>query len=165
MQSHMPVNHPLRPLYRGLAALAGLYVLVFGIVGVAKTGGYGFFQQHGTPSALGLHSNRAFAILSIVAGAIIVGSAVYGRNLDRWVNLFGGIVFLVSGFAMMVLLRTGLNFLGFTMTTCIVSFVIGLILLTAGFYGRVASSETEAFEDRFRHGGPPVLKPASPHAV
>jgi hypothetical protein len=163
--SHIPVNHHLRPLYRALAALAGLYVLVFGIVGVTRTGGYGFFEQHGTPAVLGLHANRAFAILSIVAGAIIVGSAVYGRNLDRWVNLLGGIVFLVSGFAMLVLLQTDLNLLGFTMTTCIVSFVIGLVLFTAGLYGRVASPEQEAYEDRFRHGGPPAMRPATPHGV
>jgi hypothetical protein len=163
--SHFPVNHHLRPLYRALAGLAGLYVLVFGIVGVVKTGGYGFFAQHGTPSALGLHSNRAFAILSIVAGAVFVGASVMGGNIDRWVNLVGGVVFLVSGFAMMVLLRTDLNYLGFTMTTCIVSFVIGLVLLTAGLYGQVATADREAYEDRFRHGGPPALRPATPHAV
>jgi hypothetical protein len=163
--SHLPVNHHLQPLYRVLAALAGLYVLVFGIVGVTRTGGYGFFQQRGTPSALGLHSNRAFAILSIVAGAIVVGSALYGRNLDRWVNLIGGIVFLVSGFGMMVLLRTSFNFLGFTMTTCVVSFVIGLVLFTAGLYGKVATADQAAAEDRFRRGGPPVLRPATPHGV
>jgi Domain of unknown function (DUF4383) len=163
--SHLPVNHHLQPLYRVLAAIAGLYILVFGIVGVAKTGEYGFFQQRGTPSAVGLHSNRAFAILSIVAGAIVVGAAVFGRALDRWVNLFGGVVFLVSGFAMMVLLRTNFNYLGFTMTTCIVSFVVGLILFTAGLYGRVATDERAAAEDRFRHGGPPVLRAATPHSV
>lgn len=134
--SHFPVNHHLRPLYRALAGLAGLYVLVFGIVGVVKAGGYGFFAQHGTPSALGLHSNRAFAILSIVAGAVFVGSALFGGNLDRWVNLVGGVVFLLSGFVMMVLLRTDFNYLGFTMTTCIVSFVIGIVLFAAGLYGR-----------------------------
>jgi len=163
--SHIPVNHHLRPLYRFLAGLAGLYVLVFGIVGVTRTGGYGFFAQHGTPSAVGLHANRAFAILSIVAGAIVLGAAIIGRNLDRWVNLVGGIVFLVSGFAMMVLLQTNLNYLGFTMTTCIVSFVIGLVLFTAGLYGKIASKEREAFEERFRLGGPPALRPATPHAV
>ena len=163
--SHFPVNHHLRPLYRALAGLAGLYVLVFGIVGVVKTGGYGFFAQHGTPSALGLHSNRAFAILSIVAGAVIVGAAAIGGNIDRWVNLVGGVVFLLSGFAMMVLLRTDLNLLGFTMTTCIVSFVIGLVLSTAGLYGKVGSVQAEAAEDRFRRGGAPPIRPATPHAV
>jgi hypothetical protein len=163
--SHIPVNHRLRPLYRVLAGLAGLYVLVFGIVGASQTGEHGFFAQDDLPWVLGLRANRAFAIQSIVAGAVIVGAAVIGRNLDRWVNLIGGIVFLVAGFAMMVVLQTDLNFLGFTMATCVVSFVIGLVLFTAGLYGKVASTERAAYEDRFRHGGPPALRPATPHAV
>jgi hypothetical protein len=163
--THLPVNHRFRPVYRALAALSGLYVLVFGIAGVAQTGDYGFFEQHGTPAVLGLHANRAFAILSIVAGAIVVGSAVIGGNVDRWVNLVGGVVFLLSGFVMMVLLRTDLNLLGFTMTTCIVSFVIGLVLFTAGLYGRVATTDRAAYEDRFVHGGPPPIRPATPHRV
>ena len=42
--------------------------------------------------------------------------------------------------AMMTLLQTDLNLLGFTMATCIVSFVIGLVLLTAGLYGKTGSA-------------------------
>jgi hypothetical protein len=163
--SHIPVNHHLRPLYRVLATLAGLYVLVFGIVGVSRTGGTGFFQQDDLPRSMGLQSNRSFAILSIVAGAIIVAAAVIGRTLDRWVNLIGGIVFLVAGFAMMCLLQTTFNYLGFTLTTCVVSFVIGLVLFTAGLYGKIAAPDREAYEQRFRVGGPPAVRPASPHAV
>ena len=30
---HFPVNHPARPLYRVLAGLVGVYILVFGVVG------------------------------------------------------------------------------------------------------------------------------------
>src|SRR5215469_187283 len=99
--AHFPINHHLRPLYRTLAGLAGLYVLAFGITALVKTNGLPFFAQHGLPSALGLHANRAFAILSIVVGAVLVGGAIIGRNVDRWINLVGGLVFLLSGFVMM----------------------------------------------------------------
>src|ERR671927_94165 len=122
---HFPVNHRLRTLYRLLAGACGLYVLLFGIVALTRMGGVGFFAQRDLAPSLGLHANPAFAVLSVVAGTVLIAGAVIGRNLDRWVNLVGGLVFLVAGFAMMVLLRTDLNFLGFTMATCIVSFVIG----------------------------------------
>ena len=33
--AHFPVNHPARPLYRVFAGLVGVYILVFGVLGVA----------------------------------------------------------------------------------------------------------------------------------
>jgi hypothetical protein len=134
--SHLPVNHPLRPLYRVLAALAGAYTLVFGIVGCTQTQGTALFAQTNLPLALGLRTNLAFALLSIVGGAVILVSAVIGRNLDALVNIVGGIVFMVIGMVMLGLLRTDANFLGFSMTTCIVSFILGTVVFAAGLYGR-----------------------------
>jgi hypothetical protein len=153
--AHLPVNHHLRPLYRTLAGVAGLYVLVFGVVGVIETRDIRPFAQEGLPPVLGLRANGAFAILSIVAGLVIVAGAVLGRNLDRWINLVGGVVFLVAGMAMMSLMETDLNVLGFTMSTCVVSFLIGLVLLTAGLYGRAGSPREQALEEDFRHGARP----------
>jgi hypothetical protein len=150
--SHLPINHHLQPLYRTLAGAAGLYVLVFGIVGLLRTSGQDFFAQDGLPTVLGLRANGAFAALSVVAGIILVVGAVIGRSVDMWINLFGSVVFLTAGMAMMALLETDLNVLGFTVTTCIVSFVIGLVLGLAGLYGKVGTAEEDALEERFRHG-------------
>jgi Domain of unknown function (DUF4383) len=150
--AHIPVNHHLRPLYRSLAVLAGAYVLAFGVVGLARTGGLALFARDGLPEVLGIRANRAFAVLSVVAGVVIVLGAVVGRNLDHWINLVGGVIFLVAGMAMMTLLQTDANLLGFTMTTCIVSFVIGLALFTAGLYGKTGSGREADVEERFRHG-------------
>jgi hypothetical protein len=150
--AHIPVNHHLQPLYRALAFLCGLYVFLFGVFAVVGANGHGMFAQRGLPQVLGLRANQAFAILSIVAGLVIVGGALIGRNADHWVNLVGGLVFLVSGFTMMTLLRTNLNFLGFTMTTCIVSFGIGTVLFTAGLYGKTGTSADVRREEAFRHG-------------
>src|SRR5947209_8654389 len=111
--SHLPVNHPMRPLYRVLAALVGAYTLVFGIVGFTQTRGTALFAQTNLPLALGLRTNLGFALLSIVSGAVILVSAVIGRNLDYLVNLVGGILFMVIGMLMLGLLRTNANFLGF----------------------------------------------------
>jgi hypothetical protein len=150
--AHIPINHHLQPLYRALAALIGIYVLVFGIVGVTRTGGRPLFAQEGLPAVLGLHANRAFAILSIVAGALLIGGALVGGVVDQRLNLVLALVFLLAGFAMMVLMQTSLNFLGFTMATCVVSFVIGMLLLTAGLYGKTGSAEDVRHEEAFRHG-------------
>ncbi|WP_414715062.1 DUF4383 domain-containing protein [Stackebrandtia sp.] len=108
------------------------------------------------PVVLGLHANPGFSILSIVVGAIVVLACVIGRNVDRWVNLIAGAVFILAGMIGLVLMRTDLNFFGDTMATVIVSFVLGLIMFTAGLYGRVGSVEQEAAEAHRREGGQPV---------
>lgn len=137
MASHMPVNHSLRPLYRALALAAGLFVLVFGVVGFLVTQGDPIFEP-GPERALGLHTNPAFSYASVVAGALIVLSTLVGRNIDRFVNIWVGSAFLIAGTAMMALMGSDLNVLNFTMITCIVSYTIGSVLLTAGMYVRTA---------------------------
>jgi hypothetical protein len=138
--AHTPVNHPMRPLYRVIAALTGLYVLLFGVVGFVQTKGTEPFAQTGA-TALGLRTNLAFSALSMVAGAVIVLAAAIGRNVDKAVNMLGAVLFLVVGTAMMALLRTDGNILNFSIETCMVSYVIGMVLLTAGLYGKVGSAE------------------------
>ncbi|GAA1815898.1 hypothetical protein GCM10009682_40940 [Luedemannella flava] len=150
--SHLPVNHPMRPLYRLLAALCGLYVLTFGALALARTADLALFAQDDLPWVLGLKANRAFALLSIVAGIVIVIGALVGRNVDRYVNLTGSVAFIGAGIVMMTLLRTDLNVLGFTMATCVMSFIIGLLLGLAGLYGQVGTREQERREEAFRHG-------------
>jgi hypothetical protein len=156
MSSHIPVNHHLLPLYRTLAGLAGLFCLVFGIVGIVRTASDSIFHR-GDEVILGLKTNLAFAIISVVVGAIVLIGALIGGNLDHYINLIAGIVYLVSGMLMMSLLQTNANFLNFRMGTCIIAFVIGVVLLTAGLYGRVGDASAEAHEEHFRlhHGDDP----------
>src|SRR5262249_24285718 len=84
--SHIPVNHPLQPFYRVLGGLSGLFVLVFGIVGLERTAGDPLFER-GDATVFGLHLNLAFAIISIVVGLVLVLGAAYGRNVDHYINL------------------------------------------------------------------------------
>jgi hypothetical protein len=151
---HIPVNHHLHVFWRTLAGLWGIYVLIFGCLAASKTGGRKFFQQHGLPSVLGLHANRAFALLSIVAGVVIVVGAIIGRNLDRWINLVAGVVFMAAGIVMVSVMQTRLNYLGFSITTVILSFLFGLLMFVAGLYGKVGPSDLHHKEENFRHGGP-----------
>ncbi len=138
MATHLPVNHPLRPLYRALVGLVSGYMLLLGIVGLFQTRGAPMFAETNLPWVLGVRTNMAFALLSIVAGAGLLLSTVIGGNLDYLVNLVGGVAFMLVGMLMLSLLQTDANILGFTVTNCIVSFVLGSIVFTAGLYGRVA---------------------------
>jgi len=150
--AHIPVNHPLRPVYRVLAGLIGLYLLLFGIVGLTRSTGHSFFASHVEITALGLHTNMAFSLLSVAAGAVLTIGALYGRNIDHFINLAAGVIFLLAGLVMLVLQRTDGNFLNFTVATCVVSFIFGTVLSIAGLYGKTADPEVAAAEDRHRHG-------------
>jgi len=57
---------------------------------------------------------------------------------------------------MLVLQRTSGNFLNFTVATCVVSFLIGMVLFAAGLYGKTGGVEVADAEDRYRHGLTPA---------
>ncbi len=153
---HIPVNHPLQPYYRLLAAAAGTFVLVFGIIGITRTASDPFFA-HNDDEVFGLKLNLAFSIVSVLTGIVVLGGAAFAENVDHYINIVAGGVFLGAGMIMMILLRPGPDFLNFRMATCIVSFVIGIVLLLAGLYGKTASPAVEAQEEHFRlhHGADP----------
>lgn len=154
---HLPINHRLRPLWRVLAFFAGAYVLTFGIVGFVKSKndlGLAWTAMDHLPWALGLKANPAFSLLSIVVGALIVIGALVGRNIDRWINLICGTVFLLASMLMLLFLRSDLNFLAFGVSTCVVSAMLGMVTLTAGLYGRVASPLMARAEEMRRHYRP-----------
>ena len=135
--SHIPVNHPLRPVYRVLAGLTGVYCALFGVVGLVQSLGDGLFER-GETTALGLRTYLGFSLLSVAAGAVILFALFVGRNLDRHVNLWGGVAFMTIGTAFLALIPTDLNFLNFSMATVIASMVIGMVLFSAGLYGKTA---------------------------
>ncbi|MDO3701317.1 DUF4383 domain-containing protein [Micromonospora sp. C28SCA-DRY-2] len=137
---HFPVNHPARPIYRALAGLVGLYILVFGVWGVAQTWGDPLFERDGH-WVLGLRTNLAFALASVVFGIVLIIGASRRGNLGHYMNLTAGIVFLVTSILMMSVLQTEANFLNFSMSTVVVSMIFGLILLGTGLYGKVGTDE------------------------
>jgi uncharacterized membrane protein (UPF0136 family) len=147
--AHIPVNHRLRPFYRGLAVLAGLYVLAFGIIGIVETVGDPFFDR-GNVTVLGLKTNMAFSILSVLAGAVVLLAAMMGRNADHFINMaFGGLFMLVGVFGLTIL-RSRINLLNFTVATCVVSSLLGTALLIAGLYGKTGSDEEAQHEEELR---------------
>jgi hypothetical protein len=151
--AHIPINHPLRPLYRGLVLLMGVYVLVFGIWGYAVTSDLPFFGTEGE-WVLFLRTNPAFSVLSILCGLALIAAAVIGRNVFVRATLIAAVVFMVAGLAMMALLQTDANILAFSMANCIFSFVFGMVALAAALYGKAGSHDDEEAESVFRTGQP-----------
>lgn len=154
--AHIPVNHPARPVYRLIAGLIGLYILIFGIFGLVETSGDDFFSR-GSHWVLGLRTNLAFALVSVIFGLVVLFGAVHRGNLGHLMNLTAGVVFLVVALAMMTVLQTEANILNFSMSTVIVSMLFGLIFLATGLYDKIGPSEhaEEEREVRSSSSAPP----------
>ncbi|MGW2024285.1 DUF4383 domain-containing protein [Streptomyces decoyicus] len=135
LDEHLPVDHRLSKVYRIGAGLMGLVLVAFGVLGL--THHIGFFDTGGDTVA-GLNTNGALSVLSIVFGAILVAGMVLGGNFASTLNIVFGCLFLLSGFVNLALLETDANFLAFQLQNVLFSFVVGLMLLVFGMYGRVS---------------------------
>jgi hypothetical protein len=138
--AHNPVNHPARPVYRALGGLTGVYLVIFGVLGVIQTSGSEVFAQDDT-RVLGQGANLGCSAISGIIGLIILIAAAIGRNVDVAVDKFLGYGFMALGLASLAVLRTDANYLNFTVVTCITTMLLGVVLLLAGMYGRVGTEE------------------------
>lgn len=137
LDDHLPVDHRLVRVYRTSAGLMGLFLLAFGILGLV--GRIGFFST-GSNTVLGLNSNGALSRLSIAVAVLLLADAVRGGNAASTVNMLTGIAFLLAGFASLAVLDSPNNVLAFRLQNVMFSFVVGLLLMTFGMYGRVSGS-------------------------
>ncbi|QSB15443.1 DUF4383 domain-containing protein [Natronosporangium hydrolyticum] len=145
--SHIPVNHPLRPLYRGVAIVIAGWLVTFGVVGLVQTQGEDWLGR-GDWSALGIPTNGGFSVVCLVAGVVILLTSVIGRNLDRMANFWLGGGFLVIGTAMMALVATEGNVFNFSSVTTSMAYLVGVGLIAAGLYGKVGpASDTSVRPD------------------
>ena len=149
--AHYPVNHQLRQTYRFLAALAGLYLLAFGVIGIAVTAGEPFFHRGGD-WVLGLRTNPATGYVCTLAGLIVLAGAVLGGNLHHRISLVAG--WALCGYAMVVMtmIQTDANVFNVSMVNIIVLTVLGLLVLVAGLYGKVGSPQAHDAEEAAAHG-------------
>ncbi|MEV7772280.1 DUF4383 domain-containing protein [Kitasatospora sp. NPDC086791] len=137
LQDELPVDHKLLTVWRIGAGLGGIFLIVFGGLGLADHPG--FLDTQGD-RIVGLSTNGALAVLSIVAGAVLVLGAVIGGNFAANLNMAVGVLFVLSGFyGLAVLGRPDANILNFRMSNVLFAFVFGVVLTTFGMYGRVSS--------------------------
>ncbi|MET8687861.1 DUF4383 domain-containing protein [Streptomyces sp. NPDC004732] len=135
LDEHLPVDHRLNQVYRAGAGLMGLVLLAFGILGLIDK--IGFFDTRGDTVA-GLSTNGALSVLSIVAGLLLLVGMVIGGNFASTLNTVLGVAFIVSGFVNLALLDSSHNILAFRIQNVLFSFVVGVLLMTFGMYGRVS---------------------------
>jgi hypothetical protein len=138
--AHNPVNHPLRPLYRALGALAGVYLVLFGIIGAITTADSGLFGN-GEDRVLGQKTNLFWSIICVLVGVIVLIAAALGRNSDTVIDKYFGWGMLVIGSYELGAMRTDANFLNFSISTVVVTYLIGLILIMVAYYSKVAPPE------------------------
>ncbi len=148
--AHYPLNHHLRQTYRFLAFLAGAYLLVAGVIGVAITWGDSFFDR-GHEWSLGLRVNPAGAWVLAIVGLVIVAAALLGGNVHHQVALIVG--WGMCGLAIVILatLQTDANALNASMINVLVLLIVGLVSLVAGLYGKVGSSQAARAEEAAAH--------------
>ncbi|WP_422753446.1 DUF4383 domain-containing protein [Micromonospora sp. WMMD708] len=144
--AHTPVNHPARPVYRAIGGLIGLYLVVFGALGVIASAGNDFFAQDDT-KVLGQGTNLGFSLLSVLFGVVILVGTVIGRNLDVAINQWLAYTLMVISLAGLAFLQTDANVANFSILTVIVLMTLSLVLLMVGMYGKVGTEdEKEAWQ-------------------
>ncbi|GFH34263.1 DUF4383 domain-containing protein [Streptomyces pacificus] len=137
LNEHLPLDHKLNKVYRYGAGLMGLILLVFGTLGLTRN--LSFFDT-GDATIAGLSTNGALSVLSICVGLLLFVGMVIGGNFASTLNMVLGILFVFSGFVNLGLLDTGANFLNFRIQNVLFSFVVGIMLMWFGMYGRVSST-------------------------
>jgi hypothetical protein len=137
LNEHLPVDHRLSTVYRIGAGLIGLALIAFGILGLIDK--VGFFDTRGD-EVMGLNTNGTLSVLSLCVGALLLVGMVIGGNFASTLNMTMGILFVLSGFGNLALLDTSGNFLAFRIQNVLFSFVVGVMLMTFGMYGRVGSA-------------------------
>ncbi|MBN0046758.1 DUF4383 domain-containing protein [Streptomyces actuosus] len=135
LRDELPVDHRLATIYRYGAGLCGLILLVFGCLGFADE--LRPFDTDGTEIA-GLSTNGLLSLISVVTGLVLLAGAVVGGNTASTLNLIVGTLFLLSGYIHLFILDRSANVLDFGMSNVIFAFVMALLLLTFGMYGRVS---------------------------
>ena len=148
---HNPVNHPLRPIYRALGGVAGVYLIVFGVIGLIVSAADGLFGTAGH-RVFGQGANLFWSIVALLLGIGVLISALRGRNLDTEVDRFAGWGLLVVGTYGLAVIRTDANVLDFTISTVVVTYLVGLVLIMTGLYSKTAPSEEAGAPRQVREG-------------
>ncbi|GAA1901764.1 hypothetical protein GCM10009716_09490 [Streptomyces sodiiphilus] len=135
LDEHLPADHRLSLVYRIGAGLMGIFLVVFGVLGLTAQIAFWTTEEN---TVFGLNTNGALSFLSIVVGLALFAGMIRGGNFASTLNIALGVGFVLSGFVHLAVLETGWNILNFRISNVIFSFAVGVALLTFGMYGRVS---------------------------
>jgi hypothetical protein len=135
LQDHLPVDHRLRQVYRWGSILSAMVLLVFGVLGFLDS--IPFFSTSGE-HVMGMSSNGLLSLASIVVAVFLLVAARIGGNFASTANTVMGVVFIVAGLLGLAVMDSKANVLAFKLSNVFFSFVVGLIMLTFGLYGRAS---------------------------
>ncbi len=149
----LPHDHPLHGVYRVSAGLIGAALVGFGVACLLVS----------EDRLLRVGTSDGFGGLLVVAGVLLVGAAIVGGNVAAQVNGNLGAVLLVIGLIGLLSQGNDANVLDITVSDVIVLFVVGMLLLTAGFYGQVAAAAPYGDSRGPEHGedAPETGRPAT----
>lgn len=128
-------DHPVDIVHRVSAAALGVVLALFAAGGFASQPA--FFSTRG-PSVLGMFTNGALSVLSVVAAVVLLGAAFWGGRTASTVATGMGLVFLLSGLVHLGIVNTSANVLAFRLPNVFFSLVAGMVLAFLGLYGRVS---------------------------
>jgi hypothetical protein len=149
--AHTPVNHPLRPIYRIVGFIVGAYLVAYGVIGLIATSGEAFTGPG--IRVLGQGTNMLWSIVSLAVGGLVLLGTLVGKNIDVVVDQYLGWGLLVLGSYELCVLRTDdVNFFGFTMSTVIVTYLAGLLLITVSLYSKSAPESQAGAPRQVREG-------------
>lgn len=124
-------------VHRGGAAALGGFLWVFAILGLVHQ--LSFLSTNGR--IFGLSTNGALSTISLVVGAVLLGSAVRGGHTASTVTASIGVLFLISGLVHLSIIHTPANVLSFGLPNVFFSLVAGVVLLGIGAYGRLTGAK------------------------
>jgi hypothetical protein len=134
MMHPRPGPHPVHTIHRISAVAIGGFLCVFGGLGLAQ--GPPMLTTHGAV-VLGLATNGLLALISVVVGAVLIGSAAVGGNAASSISIVLGGLFILSGVANNLVIGTETNLLAFRLSNVLFSLVVGAVLLITGAWGRM----------------------------
>lgn len=127
--------HPVHYVHRVGAAVLGVILVVFAVLGYAD--GLAPFSTQGR-DLVGLSTNGLLSTISVVAALVLfTAAAIRGPVASTTTAVMGGL-FLASGLLHLAILRTSWNVLDFGLTNVYFSLVAGMGLLFLGLYGRLS---------------------------
>ena len=141
----LPQDHPLHGVYRISAGVMGVLLIGFGAACVLTS------QER----LLGIGASNRFGALLAAVGLVLIGGALVGGNVAAQLNGHLGAALLVLGLLGLLAQGNDSNVLDVMVSDVILLFVVGMLLLSAGFYGQVAASAPYGDQRGPEHGEAP----------